>query len=134
MLTILAALFAPVVDRTGHPRFSEREAASAILAAWWPASEPALMSGRRSPDAEVRSRCRRAAPAWWVLELEADHLARVMLDDCYVVYRSDAVRRAFIRIAKSHGLDTSISYYFGETQFWQPPTGYDYVRGKVRQK
>ncbi len=136
LLTLLAALFAPVVDRTGHPMFAERERASEVLAWCWPMSEPALAAGRRSPDLEVAVRCRRAAPDWWRLELEADALARRMVAGEFsdVVFRSDAVRRAFIRLARAHGIDTSVTFYFGETQFWVAPTGYDYVRGCLTRK
>jgi len=49
-----------------------------------------------------------------------------------VPVRLDQIRQSMIRLAEVNGIDTSNTYYFGETQFWQHPTGWNYVRLRTR--
>lgn len=159
--SLLCLIFAPAVDRTGANLFAVREQASATLAAWWPLSEPALAVGRESTDPEVRRRCEVATPKDVLADLvalqllchrnERDGLPLADLqyapqwatwaDSLGIVHVEDRmpwgvppwkVRDAVGRIARAHGIDTSASYYFGPNEFWQAPTGYDFVRLRMR--
>jgi hypothetical protein len=67
----LLLLLSPDVAALGADPFAAREAAQARLRARGPWAAPQLLLGLHSPDAEVRERCRRAAPAW-LLEARAD--------------------------------------------------------------
>lgn len=139
LMSLLALAFAPAVQLTGANHFWDRERGSAILAAWWPLSEPALEFGRLSSDMEVRKRCRATTPTTWRSDLAAAALVShrgerdglPLADGRYVCFGCD-LRASVIRLAKAHGIDTSCSYYFGESEFWQSPTGYDYVRLRLR--
>lgn len=160
LFTLLSLIFAPAVERTGANLWAVRDRASNTLAAWWPLSEPALSAGRRSLDMEVRKRCERAIPATWRADLaaaglvshanERDGLPLAKTDSVpYVTIWTDPngvyqttkfnerisgpeLRSAVIRLAQAHGIDTSDTYYFGDSQFWSRPTGYDYVRLRLR--
>lgn len=154
---LLLAAFSPWVGLTGSPRFWDRERGSAVLAAWWPLSEPALSVGRESPDLEMRKRCERATPWTW----KADFAAAVLLlhpnernglplaneryapgyrthtDSAGIVrvevatisgVTNEELRHAVIRFANRCGIDTSEEWYFGPNQFHSHPTGWDYVR------
>lgn len=142
---LLHVAYSPVIDSLGSPVFLARERASQIVSSNWPLSEPALAYGRHSPDAEVRFRCRRAAPTWWprVLTLDPHAFAAVFgpgeKDGLPIVGRPEhgTIRRCdVIELCHTFHIPTDSTYYFGtdlsDTNFFTPPTGVDYLRLRVR--
>lgn len=137
---ILLTIFLPFVDRCGSPQFWVRERAMEILAATWPLSEPALRTGRSSPDMEVQRRCERATPKNWWQDLAAAGVLTHRFERDGIPYAdykrvpphgSEWFRQACIRYAKALDIDTSDAYYFGDSQFWSHPTGFDRIRMTV---
>lgn len=45
---------------------------------------------------------------------------------------ADQLRRAVLRLAEVHGVPTVERYYFGESEFWSTPFGWDFVRLRLR--
>jgi len=143
-LTMLAMLYAPIVEWLGHPVFAEREAAQARLCELWPLPLVPVWVGLGHDDPEVRVRCRRIVSE----ELLADWAAvlLVMHEGKYkelpwgdfdlvtrVVRTTPGIAGGLVRFAKAHGLRNDWEKFdFELCLTFDYPAGLDHIRFRWR--